>query len=123
MSAHDAVIHVERHVLPRGKDVSIEAGEVAFDVGCAPGISCSRVTADRMMVLIGLAKTASTARHSSNRSSPHYGSRSITVRSPTTRCEIDDSSESPILSEDRQLFYGAFDVIGGELAPPTSPKP
>ena len=113
----DVVVRIDRNVVPVDQPAVHEEGEVTAEGRCTDGVAaCARVDKERLGRLYRLVRTAAGVRHTTPATSPHYGSRSISVRWRGGACEFGDASSAPVDIEDKKIFDAAFHAVADVVA-------
>lgn len=107
----DLVFSIDRFVQPIGGPSREERGEVTTHGTCTPGVECVRISEASLAHVLELFRKALAARHRKDKTSPHYGYRTLTARFSSGSCSVLDGATGPIADEDRPAFYAAFDAI------------
>jgi hypothetical protein len=113
--AADVVIAITQHVVPIGKSAEIGESEVTARGACTPGADCVVVDAAAMERLVARVRSLGRVRHRNGGASPHYGSRTIAVRSPAASCSLHDGSTAPIDDRDREAFDALWSAIDATI--------
>ncbi len=111
----DLVFSIDRFIQPIGTASREERGEVTAHGTCTPAVECVKIAEASLAHILELFRAAQHARHTTDPTSPHYGSRTLTARFSSGSCTVLDGSTSPILHEDRAVFYATFDAIIDEI--------